>query len=308
MSGISRRRRLLDGWQKAFGLARDTYRVWQADHVGIHAAALAYFVIFSLAPILLILIGILSLWLEQENAQELLLRRLYMLIGVQEGLSLVEMLDGLRHPDAPLLTTLFEAGLVIVGASNLFSHLRFSLNRIWGILPHPRLNRFKFMLRKRLIGLAILLGTGILFLLSVILSTSLSAFRESRLVGIPYTLELIDLGNRLLGYLFTWGLFAIIFKILPDAETAWKDVSIGAIITTVLFYLGQAAVGVYFRVVDFGSGYGAASSLIVLLVWVFYIAQIFYFGAEFVKVYANTYGSGIHPLVGTDPSAPGKMP
>lgn len=260
----------------------------------MHSAALAYFMIFSLAPILLILISVLSLWLSQDTAQQFVLNRLYRLIGISEGLNLLDMINSLRRPESSWVISLIEGVVVVLGASNLFSHLRGSLNRIWNIEPEPD-SPIWLVIRKRLFGLLILLGVGLLATVSVVFSTLLSALKETMFVNIPFWLALVEIINRILGFVTIWSLFAVLFKVLPDAEIAWKDLWIGSGVTTLLFYVGQIAIGIYIRVADLGSGYGAASSLIVLLVWVFYISQTFYFGAEFVEAYANKYGSMLHP-------------
>lgn len=259
------------------------------------AAALAYFTIFSLAPLLVIAISIAGVVFGEEAARGALSGQLNSLLGAQGAEAVEQMLAASAGEDrAGIVATVVGVATLLFGAAGVFGQLQDALNTIWEVAPKPGRGIWGFI-RDRFLSFAMVLGTGFLLLVSLLLSTALSAVGRA-MIGDAFDQTLLWQGvNLLVQTLVTFGLFTLIFKVLPDAEIAWRDVLLGAGITTLLFAAGRFLIDLYLRTTGTGSTYGAIGSLIVLLIWVFYSAQILFFGAELTQVYAQRFGSRIRP-------------
>jgi membrane protein len=277
-----------------WSLLRETFAEWQRDKVSRLAAALAYYTTFSLAPVLVIVIAVASFLFEQRTVQTQVINQLQGLLG-QNGADLVEeMLTSAQTQEGGLGASLISVVLLIVGASGLFIQLQDALNTVWNVAPKPDAGIW-VLVRDRLLSFGMVLVIGFLLLVSLLLSAGLSAV--STLFG--EAIASWALGWQLLNTAVSFGvitlLFGLIYKILPDAKIAWKDVWIGAAITALLFTLGKTAIGIYLGNSGVTSAYGAAGSFVVLLLWIYYSAQILLFGAEFTQVYAKRFGGDIQP-------------
>ena len=281
-----------------FNLLKDTIREWREDGANRLAAALAYYTTFSLAPLLVLIIAIAGLAGGREAAQTQTMAQVEDLLGT-DGRDFVQgMIESASKPATGLTATLLGAVTLLFGALGVFGELQNSLNTIWEVKPKPArgiLDGIKRFILKRLLSFTMVLGVGFLLLASLVVSAALSAFSEyigTRWAFADFWLELI---NFILSFIVITLLFGMIFKFLPEIKIAWKDVWLGAAVTSILFSLGKFLIGLYLGRSEVGNTFGAAGSMAILLIWVYYSAQILFFGAEFTQVYASRYGSRIVP-------------
>ena len=231
------------------------------------------------------------------------------LVGPQSAAAIKDMIQRANQPTTGIIATVVATATLLLGASGVFGQLQDSLNTIWGVQPKEGRGIWGLM-KDRFISFAALLGTGFLLLVSLVLSAALAAFGKWFGGWLPAPEVVLQVLEFLISFAVITGLFAMIFKTLPDAQVAWRDVWVGAALTAMLFTVGKFAIGLYLGKSDVGSAYGAAGSLVILLVWVYYSAQILLFGAEFTQVYANAVGSRIVPskdAVVTDPQKSGSI-
>jgi membrane protein len=259
------------------------------------SAALSYYMIFSMGPLLLIIITICSLFFGRDAVQGKVYSQLESFIGHDTAIQLQSIIQHAAISGKGLLATILGIILLLVGASSVFAEMQDSINMIWGLKPNPKSGWIAF-LKNRLLSFSVIISLGFLLLVSLTVSAIITAIGTRLEAVIPgvsvIVLHIIDL---IITITVTTFIFAAIFKILPDAEIKWKDVIIGAIATTLLFLLGKFGISFYISKSNIGSTYGAAGSLIVLLLWVYYSAMILYFGAEFTKFYAVEHGDEIKP-------------
>jgi len=265
---------------------------WMDDKAPRLGAALAYYAIFSIAPLLVIAIGIAGLVFGREAAQGQITAQVGQLVGHQGGEAVEAMVESASKPEAGTLGSVLGIAMLLLGAAGLFGQLQDALNTIWEVRPKPGRGVWGY-LRDRFLSLSMVLGVAFLLLVSLIASSVLAAFGQ--LLGDWQTGSVGLVITTLLDLVVITILFALIYRYLPDAEIAWRDVWFGAAFTAVLFTLGKFLIGLYLGRAGVGSAYGAAGSLAVLLVWLYYASQIFLFGAELTKAYANCAGSHIKP-------------
>ena len=275
-------------------LLKETFKEWQQDKASRIAAALAYYTVFSVSPLLVIAIAIAGAFFGQETAQQQITEQLTGLIG-EDGIKPILMaLDNISQPKIRGLASLISIGILILGASGIFAQLQDALNTVWKVTPQPGQGILPF-LRKRLSSFLMVLAIGFLLILSLILSTLVTAISKYRVDLIPGSQILWENLDFVISLGLMTFLFGLMFKYVPDVKIAWKDVFVGSVITALLFIFGKFLLGVYISQGSLGSAYGAAGSLIVFLAWVYYSAQIILFGAEFTQVYSQMYGSKIRP-------------
>lgn len=280
--------------RKISRLFRETFKEWQEDNASRIAAALAYYAVFSISPLLVIAIAIAGTFFGQQTAQEQITEQITALVG-KDGVQPVLMaLDNISQPEIRGVASLISVGVLLLGASGFFAQLQDALNTVWKVKPQPGQGIWIFV-RKRVSSFLMVLAIGLLLILSLILSavvSTLSKYQADYLPGWAILWENLD-------FIVSLGLmtfiFGLMFKYVPDAKIAWKDVFVGSVITALLFLFGKFLLGVYLSKGSLGSAYGAAGSLIVLLAWIYYSAQIILFGAEFTQVYTRIYGSKIRP-------------
>jgi membrane protein len=278
---------------KTFGqLLKDTASAWLEDKAPRLGAALAYYTVFSLAPLLIIIIGIAGLLFGQEAAESQIITQIRSVVGEQGGQAIQTMLESADEPGTGLLGSILGIGMLLFGAAGLFGQLQDALNTIWGVQPKPGRGIWGFV-HDRFLSLTMVLGLAFLLLVSLVISATLAAVVQ--LLGEWMAGLIGHIVNEVVSLAVITLLFAMIFKFLPDAKIAWRDVWLGAALTAFLFEAGKFLIGLYLGHSGVASAYGAAGSLAVLLVWLYYSGQIFLFGAEFTKVYAKEYGSGFVP-------------
>jgi membrane protein len=280
------------------GLLKDTIREWREDGATRLAAALAYYTTFSLAPLLVLIIAMAGLVGGRDAAQTQTMAQVEDLLGA-EGREFVQgMIESASRPTTGWTATLIGAGTLLFGALGVFGELQNSLNTIWEVKPKPArglLDGVRRFIIKRLMSFTMVLAIGFLMLASLVISAALSALGEYIDARWPMADFWLGLINFVISFLVITFLFAMMFKFLPEIKIAWKDVWLGAAVTSALFTLGKFLIGLYLGRSEVGTVFGAAGSLAILLIWIYYSAQILFFGAEFTQVYANRYGSKIVP-------------
>ena len=274
------------------------YQDWQADNASRLSAALAYYTIFSLAPMLAIVISITGLIGESEAARTQILSQIQDLIGPEGAEFVANLISNRGTPAEGIVALLIGIITLLFGALGIFNEIHNSLNLIWNIRvekPKGFLQSIKKLLIDRFLSFAMILAIGFLLLVSLVVTAALSATQETISNAFPLSEFFLQIVNFVISVGVITFLFALMFKFLPDAEIAWHDAWMGAFITALLFSLGKAAIGMYLGNSAVASTFGAAGSLVLLLLWIYYSAQILFFGAEFTQVYANQYGSKIAP-------------
>ena len=277
-----------------FKLLKEAFQEWQEDKVSLLAAALAYYTVFSITPLLVIAIAIAGAVFGKDTAKGEILAQINSLVG-EQGAQVIETgLNNANQPQVGSFASIVSVVILLIGASGVFAQLQQALNTVWNVKAKPNAGIMEFI-RKRLLSFGMVLVIGFLLLVSLILSAVLSGISKLEIVVLPGFTPMWQILNFAISFGFISLLFALIYKYLPDAKIAWKDVWVGAIITALLFTFGKFLIGLYLGRGSLGSTYGAAGSLIVFLAWVFYSAQILLFGAEFTQVYSRKYGRKIRP-------------
>jgi membrane protein len=272
------------------GLLKLTLWEWNNDEATRMGAALAYYSIFSLAPLLVIAIAISGLALGVQAAQGQITGEIQGLIGVDGARAIQTMIQSVHKPGNSLIALVVGMFALFFGASRMFSEMRDDLNTIWHVDPGATFGVWNF-LRTRFLGCGMVLGIGFLLLISLLLSalvTALATYVGGLLPVPPLVLEVIDC---LFSFACVTCLFAMIFKMLPNVAIAWSDVCVGAVLTSLLFTVGKLLIGFYIGKSALASAYGATGSLVIVVAWIYYSALILYFGAEFTHVYATKMGS-----------------
>lgn len=280
-----------------FDVLKETYNEWSEDKATRLAAALAYYTAFSIAPLLLICIAVAGLVFGREAAQGQVYAQLQGLLGPDAAETIQESIANSQDTGASTLSAIIGIVMLVWSASNVFSQLQDALNTIWEVAPDPNAG-WLATIKRRFMSMTMVLGIGFLLLVSLVLSAGVSAVGNLLSGFLPGGELVWQAVNFVLGFAVVALLFAAIYKVLPDAEVEWSDVWVGAVVTSFLFTVGRILIGLYLGHASIGSTFGAAGSLLVFLVWVYYSAQILFFGAEFTQVYAQRYGSRIRPSEG----------
>jgi membrane protein len=299
-------------WSDAFRprtlwhLIKEAADDWSHDRAPRLGAALAYYTVFSLVPFLVVVIALIGLVFGQEAAQSAILSQIATLVGDQSAAAIKDMIQRADQPSTGLVATGLAVMTLLFGASGVFGQLQDALNTVWGVEPKEGRGVWGFI-KDRFLSFVAVLGTGFLLLVSLILSSALAAFGKWFSGLLPLPEALLHLFNFALSFVVVTGLFALIFKVLPDAKVAWRDVWVGALLTAALFTIGKYALGLYLGKSNVASAYGAAGSLVLILLWVYYSAQILLYGAEFTQVYANRLGERIVPAPNAQVADPRKV-
>jgi membrane protein len=265
------------------------------DSVPRLSAALAYYTIFSMGPMLVVVIFLANLFLGQQAAEGTIYEQAKGLVGSEAAMQIQEIIKNATHSGANTVAAIIGFTTLFIGATTVFSEIQESINLIWRLKVKAKRGWLK-MLFNRLISFSLVVGLGFILLVSLIINTAVEGLMGKLEKLFPKeSVHIIYIGNLVVTLFVTAILFAIIFKVLPDAILHWKDVVAGALFTAVLFMVGKFGITFYINRSNIGSAYGAAGSLAVLFVWVYYSAMILYYGAEFTKCYAIKYGSEIRP-------------
>ncbi|HUF11768.1 MAG TPA: YihY/virulence factor BrkB family protein [Longimicrobiales bacterium] len=282
-------------------ILRETWREFRADDAPRVAAALAYYTIFALPPLLVLLIMIAGAVWEPEDIQGSIQTQMRSMLGAEGAAGIRTMLENANRPGrGGLLPTLLSVAALLFGATGALTQLQSALNTAWDVRPDPERGGVRNFLAKRLLSLGMILGIGFLLLVSLVLSAALTAFGDALAGLLPDAISgaLLHAVQLVVSFVVITGLFAAMFKVLPDAVIQWRDVWAGAVATAALFVIGKFAIGLYIGQSEPGSAYGAAGSLAVILVWVYYAALIVLLGAEFTQVWARRRGAAIVPEPG----------
>jgi membrane protein len=286
--------------QNAWRLLRETFADWTEDKAPQLGAALAFYTALSIAPLLVITLGVAAFFLGDNAAAGQVSEQLRELVGDEGGNAIEDMIASANEPATGALATTLSIITLLVGASGVFGQLQGALNTIWEVQPKPGRGVWGFV-RDRFLSFAMVMGMAFLLLVSLVITAGIAA-ANNLLGGLPDSLPwLAQAINFAASFAVLTLLFGMMFKLLPDVKMAWSDVWLGAAVTAILFTVGKFAIGLYLGHSSMASSYGVAGSFVVLLVWVYYSAQILFFGAELTQVYANQFGSKIVPAEGAEP-------
>jgi membrane protein len=278
------------GWP----MLKETAKKGLDDDVFSLGAALAYYTVFSLAPLLLIAVSVAGLVYGRDAVQGRLVGEIQGMIGKQGAEAVQTMLAHNWRSGSGILPTIVGIVTILFGVSGVFGQLQSSLNKIWGVLPKPD-RALKAFFKSRFLSFGMVLGIGFLLLVSLIVSAALSAVSTYAIGLVPSLKVLFTILSFVVSFAVITLLFAMIFRYLPDAKVSWEDVWVGSAATALLFTIGKSLIGLYLGKSSVASAYGAAGSFVVLLLWVYYSSQILFLGAEFTQVYAKRYGEEIAP-------------
>lgn len=277
-------------------MLKTAFQEWNQDKAARLAAALAYYTLFSIAPLLILVIAIAGLFFDSAAVRGQIMSQVQSLIGGSGAEFVSTVLDNANRPggNSGWIASIISVVLLLIGATGVLTQLQLSLNTIWNVEARPDIG-FMNIVRKRLLSLGMIVVIGFLLLVSLVLSSVIAGFSEYLNNLAPGLDTLVQIVNFVVSFGITTLLFAMIFKYLPDVVITWSDVWFGATATAILFSLGKFLIGLYLGNSGFGSSYGAAGSVIILLLWVFYSAQILFYGAELTQVYGRRFGSQIQP-------------
>jgi membrane protein len=281
---------------RTFGkLLKISFQEWRNDNIIRHSAALAFYTVFSLAPILLIVVEGVGLLLSKTDVENELINQIRILVGPQGAEVARQAMKNFGLTSYQPIVASIGILTLFLGSTAVFAEIQAALNKIWDVRAKPERNLLRRLLRQRLHSLGIVLGVGFLLLVSLLISTFLTILQTyfaTKIPGAPWLWRMLNMGTS---FFMVALLFAMIYKYLPDVNITWHDVGIGAGITALLFTIGKLMIGKYLGQAAIAQAYGATGSLVVLLIWVYYSALISFFGAEFTQVYTRLYGSEISP-------------
>ena len=264
---------------------------WIDDHAQSMGAALSYYTVFSIAPLLLIAISVAGLVFGQDAAQGAVVDQLQGLIGQNGAQAIQDLLKNVSRPSSGIFATVVGVVVLVIGATSVFAELQDDLNRIWQVPTRKKVSSWWAFLRTRLLSIGMIFAMGFMLLVSLAASAAFDAFAAWSTSALAGWEGLAHAVNFVVSFVLTTALFAMIYRFMPQATIEWRDVGIGALVTALLFTVGKTLIGLYIGKSALASGFGAAGSLAVLLAWVYYSAQIFLFGAEFTWAYAHAFGS-----------------
>jgi len=274
-----------------WSLVRTSVTSWIGHYASSMGAAIAYYTVFSLAPLLLLVIAIAGLFFGRDAVQGEVLGQVQGLMGHEGAVAIEGLLESASKPATGILGSVVGAILLVIGATTVFAEIQNSLDRIWEVPEQRKPSGLWGFLRTRLLSFGLVLGIGFLLLVSLVVSAAVAALGTWWGRYFEGQEALLQLVNVLVSLAFSTALFAMIYKLMPRTPIAWHDVWTGALVTGILFEIGKFAIGLYIGKSGVSSGFGAAGSLAVLLIWVYYSAQIFLLGAEFTRAYARAHGS-----------------
>ncbi|QMW00628.1 YihY/virulence factor BrkB family protein [Spirosoma foliorum] len=282
-------------FSNAWTVLHDSFNGFMDDRCLKLSAALAYYTIFSLAPLLVLVISLTSIFFGQEAIQGQIFGQINGLVGNEAAKQIQDMIKSVGLSGKTSTALVIGIVTLVMGATSIFVEIQDSVNLIWRVKPKPKKGWVK-LLKDRLLSSSLVVSLGFLLLVSLIINGIVLALSSTLTRYLPgLGVYVISAFNFLISTSVVTVLFGVIFKVLPDAKIDWKDVRGGAIFTALLFMLGRYLIGVYIETTSTSSTYGAAGSLIVILTWIYYTAAILYFGAEFTQAYANHFGIKIEP-------------
>lgn len=278
-----------------FEVLKNAFSGFSDDKVTKLSGSLAYYTIFSMGPLLVVIISLCGLFLGREAVEGRIYNTLVGFVGSDTAGQLQEIIKNASLAGKSKIAAIIGAVTLIVGATTVFAEIQDSINSIWGLKPKPKRGWVK-MLQNRFLSFSVIVSLGFLLLVSLGVTAIIDGFSERLKSYFPdITVVVFYIINVAITLVVTTLIFCVIFKVLPDAKIKWKDVLAGAVATSLLFMLGKFGISFYISKSNVGSTYGTAGSMVILLLWIYYSSIILYFGAEFTKAYAVKYGSEIHP-------------
>jgi membrane protein len=298
-------------WRDVWAILSESFEGWNKHNAPRLGAALSFYTLLSIAPLLLVLVAVVGFTLGRQSAESDVVGQVGALAGIQGAIVAKSLLEGSRGTAHGIVATVFGVVTLLFGASGVLIELREDLNTIWEV-PTRQLSGMTLVssfVKDRLFSFALVIAVGFVLALSLVISAWIAALGAYTAHLLPGSEVILHLANFVVPFFVITGMFSAIYKVLPDARIEWKDVILGGAFTSLLFSIGKQALGIYLGKATFASTYGAAASIIILVVWVYYSAQIFFLGAEFTKVFANRYGSqpSRHPdgmVIASDQQAP----
>ena len=297
----------MKGWKTL----REIVSYWGVHRCSAQSAALAFYTIFSLAPILLVVIALAGAVFGEEAVRGQIFGEFQGLMGRDAALLVQEVLKSAARPATGHTTAVLGVVTLLLGATAVFGQLQDALNTVWAVAPKPGA-AITTLLRKRLHSFALVVGIGFLLLVSLVLSAALSWFSSYLERVFAFPVDLLEIANFVVSFVVITLLFAMMYRILPDVRIAWRDVWLGSVLTALLFVVGKTLISLYLGRTGIASAYGAAGSLVVILLWVYYSSLIFFFGAEFTRVHSRQFRSRRQPEEGAvrvpEGQAPSQVP
>lgn len=274
---------------------KNAFKGFDENRVMKLSASLAYYTVFSMGPLLIVIISLSGIFLGKEAAEGKIYGQLAGFVGADTAAQLELMIKNASLAGKSKMAAIIGGITLLIGSTTVFAEIQDSINGIWGLRPKPKRGWVK-LIQNRFLSFTVIIGLGFLLLVSLGISTIIDGFSQHLRDRFPeITIVVFYIANLCITLGVTTLIFAVIFKVLPDATIRWKDVTTGALATALLFMLGKFAISFYISKSNVGSTYGTAGSLVILLIWIYYSSLILYFGAEFTKAYAIKYGAKIYP-------------
>lgn len=278
-----------------FGILKASIGYWLIGDALIHAGALAFFTLFSIAPVVILAVQVIGLVMSTDAAMQQIMSLLEDNVGAEAAQAVAEAVARTRITDGGLLPTIIGVGAMLLGATTVFAQMQRSLNNIWDIAPRPSRNTLFALIKNRLLSLTVVLSIGFVMMVSLLLSVITQALMVFAQDWLPVPGMFMVVVETLVSVTVITLLFATIFKVLPDAILSWRDVLLGALVTALLFILGRFLIALYLSHTATASTYGAAGSLVLLLLWVYYSSLILLFGAAVTRARAEARNSTVRP-------------
>lgn len=281
--------------KNVYSYLKQVFTEFAEDNILKYSASLAYYTVFSIAPLLIIIISIFGALFGREAIQGDVYKQIKGLVGNDAAVQIQDTIKNIHLSGNNIFATVIGVVILLIGATGIFGEVQDSLNKIWGLRIKTRKTWWKLIIN-RLLSFSLIVSVGFVMMVSLLLSAIVSAFGKflARYFS-EFSVVLVQMIDNVLTFIVTTFLFSLMFKMLPDAKIKWKDVLIGGLITSVFFTLGKLAIGYYLGSSNIANVYGAAGSIMIIMVWVYYSSIILYLGAEFTKVYAKLYGGKIFP-------------
>jgi membrane protein len=274
---------------------KEVSREFSADNILKYSASLAYYTVFSIAPLLVVLTTLFGFIFGQEAMQGKVYEQLNKLVGSNVAVEIQNLIKNIHLSTNSFFATVLSLVILLIAATSIFGEIQDSINKIWGLRIKKNKTWWKLIIT-RLLSFSLILSMGLIMIVSLLLNAIVAAF--GKFIGkfiAQYSIYFIQVADAVLSLLVATFLFAFIFKVLPDAKIRWKDVLFGGFITAIFFTLGKLGINIYIQKSNLNSLYGAAGSIIIFMVWVYYSSIILYLGAEFTKVFTKLYGEKISP-------------
>jgi membrane protein len=276
-------------------ILKNAAQIWLQSNAFANAGSLAFFTLFSIAPVMIVIVSIIGIFYGQSAAEGQIVEQLQETMGVEAAETIQMAIAASSLKDGGLLPTLAGILAMLIGATTVFGQMQNSLNAIWTVVPKPTRNSIFLLLRKRLTSLTIVLAVGFVMLVSLSLSVGLRVVLHSVQGWLPWYDAAFNVLDMILSILVASLLFATIFRILPDVKLSWRDVALGSLLTAVLFTVGRSLIALYLSYTATASTYGAAGSLVLMLLWVNYSSLILLYGAAFIKAHLLARGKQVQP-------------